>query len=190
MPMQIPVIIRKINWRLIVIHLVATIFIMQAFQTLVYLYDTNLYDNLHKLAIGGNEYLDKNLQDKSFRFDTLMVYFIYCSWGWLLGLVVAVGISLAIVKKRKWGLINSLLIFFLLPPIMGRIWYLPRKLDLLTANWFSSTFFYLLSNGLLWLGLGIFVFLYNRLNNFIKPEKNAISEFKESGSDKSVLQHV
>jgi hypothetical protein len=93
----------KLNWRLIVVHCIAVVFAFSAFQALAYLKDFSFLNSisLKKLSLAK---VDPNRL-------TIDVY-----WMWLselIGLILALSISLFTIVKNHLGLINALLVILL-----------------------------------------------------------------------------
>ena len=166
--------IQRLNWRQILVHFVATWFFIYAFQFLAYLSNTTMFDGLQKFSSSDQEELNNFLKDKDFTAGQMITYFYYASAVWLLGLIIAFIFSLLISKKRKWFWINSLIVFLLV--------FFLKEYDLLGWSFLKSIFLtpgkifknspyyvtlYLLTDGLILLGLGIFTFLNRRINEFI-----------------------
>lgn len=161
----------KFNWRVISIHLLATIFILLAAKRFSLFYDFSLVESYTNY--GNFEHI-KLLPDTTI--GERIISFIHASIiASLLGLLTSFLISLTICLKRKIHWVNSLIVL-----IIG---ILLNKLELLYMpdvkkymNCIGNLFvkygfkYTLIINSGLFVLIGLFIFLNKWTNNFItKP---------------------
>ncbi len=166
--------IQRLKWRQILIHFVAAWFFLYAFQTLAFLYNVRMYDALSKIANANGKSSSFDLKGENFTIGEAITYFYYATATWFVGLIVAMVISLRIAKKRKWFWVNSLVVFLIIiflkqQELLG--WSFLKKIFLSPGEIFKGsayyTTLYLLTNGLLLLAAGIFIFFNKKINEFI-----------------------
>ena len=129
------------------------------------------------LANSGEQKFSEFLKLKGITFGQVTTYLFYAIDTWLIGLLVAFIILLVIAKRRGWFWVNSLIVFLVvfilrLPNFLG--WTYFKNIFLEPGHLFNSTTLYLLTNGLVLLSLGIFVFFFRPLNNFIEANRLVI----------------
>src|SRR4051794_33040469 len=109
--------VSKLNWRLIVIHLIACWFFIYAFLEFSALHDLKL---IHYIVHHYKDIVDHH------KFGQLTVsemYYdaVWSSLGQLLGLITAFLISLFISRKQNWYWVNSVIVL-LISILSGRVW--------------------------------------------------------------------
>ncbi|RXK62076.1 hypothetical protein ESA94_03430 [Lacibacter luteus] len=165
--------IAKINWRQILIHFVAFWFFIHAFQTLSFLYNTNLVD----IVRHSNGQDTVNVLTNNGTTASDLVYFqLWTSVSGFIGLLVAFIVSLVISIKRHWFWVNSLIAFiatyFLYRyDILG--WTYLKKIFWFVGQKFNNTTIEFLFNGIVLLTIGLLIFLLKRPNQFIENNKLA-----------------
>jgi len=127
--------------------------------------------------IAGTDVAKKKELFENGPYINIFYYFYYTEATWIIGLLVSFIISLVIAKRHKWFWVNSLIVFILLFVlkrwnISG--WSFLKYIFLAPGEIFRSNMLLLLTNGLILLGLGFFVFYYKRFNDFIDGRKIAI----------------
>lgn len=166
--MIIPRFITRLNWRLIVVHFIATWFFKYAFQVLALLHNTTLVDIARQT---GNGDLSQTLSDHGVSASELTNFILWNNYGNAIGFLVAFGISLTITIRRNWYWFNAVLVFVL---VYVLAWFnLPgwnywRPLFLLPGKIFSNTTAEFLANGLLLLAVGLLTFFLPVINRFIE----------------------
>jgi uncharacterized membrane protein YkgB len=94
----------KFNWRLIIIHFLASCLFLLAFREFMYISDYQYFKSAYKLIEKNNWHFDGH------RIETDINNIDYAG---LVGIVLAFIISLAISIKRRWFWVNSLLVFLI-----------------------------------------------------------------------------
>ncbi len=163
--------LKKINWRHIFIHSIAFIFLLYAFKTFAFLYDTNLLNTVINLSEKEfSEYVSHNHLASG-----LVYYVMIINISGLLGLFVCFILSMSISRNRHWFWTNSLIALLLIyilyrfnflgwDYIKPYLWY-PGKI-------FNNIIAKFLFNGMILLFIGVFVLLFNRFNAFIQRGVN------------------
>ena len=167
--------ISKLNWRQVLIHFFGAWLIAQSFPLLTKLCSIKSYENLQ--IITGNDKEKIQLLLNNDFYNDAFFYFWFTEATWILGLLAAFIISLVIAKRKKWFWVNSLIVFILLFVLMRwKIsgWGFLKYIFLAPGEIFRSNLLWLLTNGLVLLGLGLFVFYYKKFNDFIDGRKIAI----------------
>jgi hypothetical protein len=161
--------ISKLNWRLILIHLIACGFFIYSFLVFSYLHD-------HKFLMG---FLNRpknwfhNPQNWHFDISTFSNAALWISLSKPLGLLIGFLISLAITIKKHWYWVNSLIVFFvafllLRYNLFG--WHYLSYVFLVPGSLFKEySIGYFLVNGLLMLAIGLLLFFLRRVQQFINP---------------------
>ena len=162
--------ISRLNWRQILLHLIAIWFFIYAFETFAYLTDTKLIElsrhsdqQITRTTLEENGISSSNIPDLLFTVTA----------AGLGGMVVGFIISLIISIRQHWFWLNSLIAFllFFIPVNLG---FLSRK-SLTKIFWipgqiFSDTTIEFLVNGIILLIIGLLIFFWRLPNRFI--EKN------------------
>ncbi len=170
--MTLQTFIAKLNWRLVLIHFIATWLIVHSFPLLAKLYDIELYENLW-IIIGDDKEKIKGLFNNDVYLRSFQ-YFYLTEATWIIGLLTSLIISLVIAKKKKWFWVNSLIVFVLMFILMRwniSGWQYLKIIFLTPGEIFKNNFLMLLTNGLILLGLGLFVFYNKRFRSFIDGGK-------------------
>jgi hypothetical protein len=175
--MALPRFFYKLNWRLMLIHLVACWLFINAFRTLSYLHDPELISFIAHLHRPDFKHPDKFLKDIS-RFGgfglRLTYLLLWAEGGAIAGLLAGFAVSLFIAIKKHWYWLNSLVVFVvlaLLGVLKVSVWqYL--KVILLKPGLVFKTFSvgYFLVNGLVMLGLGLLLFFGDKVIIFINSD--------------------
>ena len=162
-------ILKRLNWKLILVHFIATWFFIHSFYILSYLHD-----------IEFTEFIMKNRNHTpvfdEIPFDTKRMsnFFMVTGISKFIGLLVAFMISLSISIYRKWFWLNS--VFVLL------ITYTFFKLDFLQWNYLKVVFRFIggfmpnitldvLVDGLVMLLLGLIIFFSKKSSQLINSKK-------------------
>jgi hypothetical protein len=164
-----PINISRINWRLILIHFIATWFFIQSFFILSFLHDLKAYEVFTDKW--RKEYFDEA------RFMNVINWMYTSPY---IGLLVAFAISLTISIKRKWLWLNSLLVF-ILSYLLKRFgldgWKFLKMIFLTPGQYFNHhSAWYYLANGLPMLILGFVLFYSKWTNHFISNSSFKIDE--------------
>ncbi len=153
--------ISRINWRLILLHLIAAWFFIEAFKELSYLHD------LKWREVFTQKWLRESY-DKSRLIAAIDYPYYFASLGLLVAFIISLGISI----KQHWFWVNSLIVF-----IIG---YLLYRLGFLGWNFFKYIFLqqgklfpfdsaaHYLADCLPMLALGLIIFFSGFTNRFIK----------------------
>ena len=108
--MKFPNLIYKINWRIILLHIVATIFIILCAQQFAKLNDIEIIKLVDKY---GAENALKQLQKDTNYPSRISDFLLWNSISNLIGLLTAFILSFTIIIKKKMFWLNSLIIFIL-----------------------------------------------------------------------------
>ena len=158
---------KKINLPLILIHLIATIFIIFSFQKFVGIF----YFELFELVIqhGLTNFLE-NSQKYGYLTSDMGYFSMVINMSSLFAILISFIISIWISLKENYSIVNSIILMFLA--------FLLDRFNML--NWITLKHFpsYLIDNIFyssiigsvifLCIGLFIFIFITKRLNNIIK----------------------
>jgi hypothetical protein len=155
--------ISKLNWRLIAVHVIASWLFMHGFMILSYLHNIPVYEELQH-AFDENRYPAVDVTE-------LSSFPVWLYVTRTLGAVAAFGISLAIAYKRKWYLLNSILVFILIDilswlNLLG--WEYLKEIFLMMGQPFKNTSVRFSINGLVLLSLGLLLFLSPKINHWIQ----------------------
>ena len=162
--------LKRLNWKLILLHFVATWFFIHSFYILSYLHD-----------IEFTEFIMKNRNEipvfDEIPFDTKRMgnFFMITGVSKFIGLLVAFIISLGISLYRKWFWLNSVLVLL--------ITYTLFRLDFLLWDYLKVIFRFIggfmpnvildfLVDGLVMLFLGLLIFFAKKSTQLINYEKN------------------
>lgn len=168
--MTLKTFISKLNWRQVIVHLLACYFLMYAFQTLSYLYDIRLVEiSRHYDQSTLTQELDKRKIDHDYYADYLGYYPFMMG---LIGLLVAFVISIVIAIKRRWLWLNSFIAFVItyflyrlnIPPwkIVAPIFRYPGQIIT------GSVKLEFIINGIIPLAIGMLIFLSKYSKRFIE----------------------
>jgi hypothetical protein len=169
--MTLQTFISRLNWRLVLLHLVAFWFFIYAFKTFSYLYDIKLLD---AFRYSKGDLTSKEFVEKGFEASDLTYFMLWTSVSGFIGLLVGFIISVTLSIKRHWFWINSLLAFIAM--------YLLYRFDLLGWTYFKKLFGYLgqklnnstaefLLNGCILLTIGILLLFLKGPTKFIESTK-------------------
>lgn len=162
--------IDRVNWRLIVIHLFATLFFMIAAKEFIMLYDIELLSLIGKYSVSKT--YDHLFKQDGFT-NRLTLFSFWAKTSPLIGLVISFVLSLMVclVKKHFW--LNSFLVL-----IISFILYRTGFYDSQVINTIFLSFgrlfasygivFILIANGIFLLLIGLFVFFSKVVNDFIQ----------------------
>lgn len=162
--------LKRLNWKLILLHFVATWFFIHSFYILSYLHD-----------IEFTEFIIKNRNEipvfDEIPFDTKRMgnFFMITGVSKFIGLLVAFIISLGISLYRKWFWLNSVLVLL--------ITYTLFRLDFLLWDYLKVIFRFIggfmpnvildfLVDGLVMLFLGLLIFFAKKSTQLINYGKN------------------
>ncbi|KGO92482.1 hypothetical protein [Flavobacterium subsaxonicum] len=147
--------INLINFRLLLLHFLATWLISCASQIIVKMWFTDFLEEYHQAA---------NKWDIIEKYNGFL-FLLYLSIGALTGLLLSFSISLYIVIKQKWGWAHSVLLFWILFILIlydktGAKYseVIPNKFGYLS---------YLIINAALLITLALPIFFSGRINKFI-----------------------
>ncbi len=155
----------KLNWRLILIHFVATWFIFHALWQLGYLYDYDfLEDIMHHNFKSISNHEGPTVGE---RLSTLLLRAILIG---LVGVLISFAISLLLSAKYKWYWVNSSIVFFIafITCCFHRFyWSHIRFIFQAPGSLFKLDWANILANGLVMLTIGLLLFFNKRLIRFI-----------------------
>lgn len=160
--------LKRLNWKLILLHFVATWLFIHSFYILSYLHD-----------IEFTEFIMKNRNEipvfDEIPFDTKRMgnFFMITGVSKFIGLLIAFIISLSISIYRKWFWLNSVLVLL--------ITYTLFRLDFLLWDYLKVIFRFIggfmpnvildfLVDGLVMLFLGLLIFFQKKINQIIEFE--------------------
>lgn len=164
--MNIPELIKKINWRLILLHLIATYFVVLAVQQFILLSDMEIVNSVHEY--GSDEGM-KRLRDEENGSERITYLLVWINLAPLIGLVLSFILSLTVTRMKKAFFINSVLVF-----LLG---FLFLRIGLFESNllnaplasileWIPDYSIQILLKGSVWLLIGLLVFFSKWTNKF------------------------
>lgn len=165
---------QKFNYKLIISHTLAGIFLIWAFNELVYLYDSELL-RIYKDIDIIDAWRMNNKTERISKFFFLKYTSSY------IGLIITLIISLSITLKRKFGGINSFIAFFVLiifirtgiisSEFIEKIIYFPGEIL------FGFSVKSVALNGILLLSVSIFLYFSKFINKLtLKNNINALEK--------------
>ena len=167
--MKIPLsnFLSKLNWRLMVIHLIAYWFFIHSFLMFSYLHDNKF------LMILLNHSKSWFNNPKGWRFDvsSFSIDMLWINLSKPIGLLTGFLISLAITIKKRWYWVNSLIVF-LVAALLLRFhlfgWHYLSYVFLAPGSVFKEySIGYFLVNGLVMLTIGLMLFFLKWPTQFI-----------------------
>ena len=165
--------LRRLNWRQVAIHFIATWFFMYSFQTLAALHNTDLIDIVRQ---SSQEDITKALSESTTSAYQLVYFNLWTGIGNTVGLLVAFIISLSLSIRRKWFWFNSFIVLLVAYVLswFGLLGWTYLKIIFLTpGEIFSNTTLQFLTNGILLLSLGLLTFFMSQSNKFITAGNRA-----------------
>jgi hypothetical protein len=157
-------ILRFINYRLVLVHLVASWFFMYAIFMLAHLLNPT----------GFYVFTGKGVSDYA-QMDNVIEILLYSPY---VGLVIALVVSLVICIKKEWPMMNAALVFlisFLLKRFDLTGWNTVKPIFRAAGNIFGYPHpLFFITNGVILLAIGIAVFFLKATNNFIAKGKPAL----------------
>ena len=172
--MTLNIIIKKINWRQILVHFVGMTFLIFSLEQLSYLFNIDMFETLRKSTSIEDENIKELIQKKGWTFGEFVSKMFYLSFYWLLGLFFGLIISMSISIRKKWYWLNSfiafLLAYFLIKQgILG--WNFLKVIFLMPGKIFNNLTLYLATNATILIVTGLFIFYNKKINNFISKTK-------------------
>jgi hypothetical protein len=156
---------RKINWRHILVHLLAIYSFQQAAYQWAFLTDTTLLDAMRYNGVGYPILTAEEVARRSL--DLMKAAGVFSGVGLLAGFVCSLVISIS----RKWSWLNSILAFVILLALSNLLLHT----GMLSFLWvpspgsvLGSSFLRHFVDGLLLLSAAMLLFFSNRVNRFIK----------------------
>ena len=159
--------IERLNWRQVAVHFIATWFFMYSFQTLAVLHNINLIGTVRQST---KENLIERLNENGTAASDVFNFTLWTGIGNTIGLLVAFIISLTIAIRRNWFWFNSLIVLILAYTLswfnlLG--WRYLRNIFLTPGEIFKNTTLEFLTNGIILLTIGLFIFFLTKGNKFI-----------------------
>jgi hypothetical protein len=166
--------ISRLNWRQILVHFAALLFLSCGFYTLAFLYDIKIVDTIGEsiLQDGGAWWGDIGIGK-----TRLTNFSILITISAFVGIIVSFLISLTISIRRHWFWLNSLLVFIL--AIIFLFWFdslgsiFVRKVFWYPGRLLGNTTIRFLANGIILLTIGLLLFYSGRTKHFIEGKKLA-----------------
>ncbi|WP_018342564.1 hypothetical protein [Cytophaga aurantiaca] len=149
--------ILKINYRLILIHLLASVFILLGAERFALLYDFELFE------ISSKEEVVKYIENGQISATRLSYYLLVHKSGGLIGLLISFLISLMICIKKKIFWLNAITIF-ITAFFLYRFDILDSMHITMPINSFVDLFagdnlmVYVIASGLILISIGLFLF--------------------------------
>jgi hypothetical protein len=180
--MKFPNFIYKINWRIIILHIVATIFIIFSAKQFAILNDIEIIKLVDRYRA---ENAIKQLQKESNSPNRIEYFLLWNGMSKLIGLLIAFILSFIIIIKKKMFWLNSLIIFIIgllfiqlglfKNQIINTLFY---SFDDLFPNF--GTLYKSIINGTILLIFALFIFFNKWTNNFALnyPTKKKDTETK------------
>ena len=160
--------IKRLNWRQILIHFLASCSFTISFKYLLFLYDIRLFK-----IIQENDSINLQLtaiKRQNIGITEIMNYVFFSTSYWLWAVLLAFLISLFISLRKHWFWVNSMLSFIGVViiyknPLERR----PPERDLNTIyhNLMPLSVGYCIAIGILFLAIGLWMFFSRSINNFI-----------------------
>lgn len=155
----------KMNWKIIVLHLLASWFFMTGFFTLSFLTNIQIAEAFKSfIPFTGAAWWGNSVN--SF---VLTIYF-----AGFAGLIISFIVSLFICIRKKWFWLNALIVFLLsilLYKFYWEFWNMARPFAWFIGEKMESIFLQFLINGIMLLGIGLFIFFSKWNNKFIQRNK-------------------
>ena len=163
--------ISRLNWRQILLHLIASIFFVHSFHSFSYLYDINI-TNILQHSYG--QPAEKIFTENKINILQLNYYSLWTGISGFIGLFVAFLFSLIISLRRHWFWLNSLIVVLLAYALyrlnlLGMTyvtqfrWHVAQKVN-------NSIAVFLIA-GLILLLSGLLTFFLKKTNKFITSMK-------------------
>jgi putative Mn2+ efflux pump MntP len=171
MSMFLKTIISKLNWRLIIIHIIATTFVIYGVRQFAWLTDLDLYDALSKYGIDFQKHLHRtnDLTDT----ERWSLYFNRIFYTCLTALILSFIISLTFTIKWEMHWLNPVLVL-----IAGFLFYRLRIFNYsfyyTLANFIGDLFskfgreYPYIINGAILITIGLFFFFSRWTKNYIR----------------------
>ena len=162
----------KLNWRLMIVHILACWFFFHALWQLGLLYDYNYVEEIRR-HINKHNYRDFNIYT-GLDFQRIAVISFNARMISLGGLLSGFVISLLLSFKHKWFWVNSvivLLVTFILFSIDRFYFDYLRPVFQAPGKLFRPDWAHILANGLVMLAIGLLLFLLKRVIKFIDGKK-------------------
>jgi len=162
-------ILKRLNWKLILVHFIATWLLIHSFYILSYLHDIEFTEFIMK-----NRSQVPDFDEIPFDTKRMSDFFMITGVSKFIGLLVAFIISLSISIYRKWFWLNSVLVLL--------ITYTLFRLDFLLWDYLKVIFRFIggfmpniildfLVDGLVMLFLGLLIFFSKKINQIIEFER-------------------
>lgn len=162
-------ILKRLNWKLILVHFIATWLFIHSFYILSYLHDIEFTEFIMK-----NRNQTPVFDEIPFDSKRMNNFFMVTGISKFIGLLVAFIISLSISFYKKWFWLNSVLVLL--------ITYTFFRLDFLLWDYLKVIFRFIggfmpnitldfLVDGLIMLFLGLLIFFSKKINQIIKFER-------------------
>lgn len=159
----------RINWRQIVIHMLAFLFFMYAFEALIYLFHL---DTINTARASGFNTKDLS-KEQVITTDDLYLLLVWKSLSGSVGLLTAFVISIILSIKRRWFWFNSFLSFLLVLFLLKLpFWDYTKQLFYYPGQLFSNSLLKFLTNCILLLLIGLLFFFLKPINRFISGSKS------------------
>jgi hypothetical protein len=161
--------LKRLNWKLILLHFVATWFFIHSFYILSYLHD-----------IEFTEFIMKNRNEipvfEEIPFDTKRMsnFFMITGVSKFIGLLIAFIISLSISFYRKWFWLNSvfvLIITFVFFKLDLLFWDYLKVIFRIIGGFMPNIILDFLVDGLIMLFLGLLILFSKKINQIIEFER-------------------
>lgn len=171
--------ISKLNWRLILIHLLACWFFYYATVELAILYDYKFLIHLMITHYRGNtDFVRSN-------FDIL-----WMGMAELISILIAFLVSLVVSIRKKWFWLNSVIVLlsaFGLMILWARLkvrftpWHYLKQIFLTPGEIFDNTVWFFVINGSVLLAIGLCLFFLKSVNRFIDGKNATAAPLRAGG---------
>jgi hypothetical protein len=161
----------KLNWRLILTHIVACWFIYHALNQLGYLYD---YKFLEFMVDRRNYFTKAASLFPENAYHRLSMDLFYAALAGLVGILIASVISLVLSVRNKWLWLNSMLVFLLGIGsfLIDRFYWKHVKVAFMFLGIpFKSDWWFNFIGGVFMLAVGLYLFFGKKIIRFI-DDKN------------------
>jgi hypothetical protein len=164
-------VIRRLNWRQILLHYIVFCLFIYAFQTISPVFDPSLLELIRR---SHGHPTDQAFIDTDIQASDLVKFATFINVSGLVGLLVAFVISLIISIKRHWFWLNAVIALvmtylFYVFDLLGLTYV--KKIAWFLAEKFENATLAFLVSGIFLMIIGLSIFFLKRPNQFIENNK-------------------
>jgi len=171
--MKIKTYFAKLNSRLLLVHLIATWFVMYGFHELSFLHNLEFVDWYRK--VGYSNAMRELIRTRKDSISEITYLVLIPQYAILGAKIVCLIISLVICRVNRWFWVNSLLIFlFFFVPVKTEFsaWYYLKGILHYPGYLFNNTALVYTINGTYLIAIGLFLFFSPVIKRFINKNNN------------------